>query len=254
MRFIVIRVKYIIFAVIALVLISGVLLTSRRAVTTFLSGGREIPIYSVERPDDKIALTFDCAWNDDDIDEIISVLEKYKCKATFFVTGKWAEDYSNSLNKLYRSGFEIGIHSYNHDDYTKMSREEIERDMEKCDTAVMKATGYKPVIARAPSGAYNDNVVKTIEDSGRACIQWSVDGLDYVEGASVDGICEKVISNTSDGDIILLHNGTEFTASALPEIIEKLRVGHELVNVSELIYKNNYTIDHTGRQKSGGMM
>lgn len=254
MRFIVIRVKYIIFAVLALVLISGVFLTSGRAVMTFLSGGREIPIYSVERPDDKIALTFDCAWNDDDIDEIIATLEKYNCTATFFVTGTWAEDYSNSLNKLYRSGFEIGIHSYNHDDYTKMSSQEIENDMEKCDTAVMRATGYKPVIARAPSGAYNDNVVKTIEESGRACIQWSVDGLDYVEDATTDGICEKVISKTTDGDIILLHNGTEFTADALPEIIEKLRVNHELVNVSDLIYKSNYTIDHTGRQKSGGMV
>ena len=254
MRFIVIRVKYIIFAVLALVLISGVCLTSGRAVMTFLSGGREIPIYSVERPDDKIALTFDCAWNDDDIDEIITTLKKYDCKATFFVTGKWAEDYSDSLNKLYRSGFEIGIHSYNHDDYTKMSRLEIENDMEKCDTAVMRATGYKPVIARAPSGAYNDNVVKTIEDSGRACIQWSVDGLDYVEDCTIDGICERVVSKTVDGDIILLHNGTEFTAAALPDIIEKLRVSHELVNVSDLIYKNNYTIDHTGRQKSGGMV
>ena len=254
MRFIVVRVKYIIFAVLALALISGVFLTSGRAVMTFLSCGREIPIYSVERSDGKIALTFDCAWNDDDIDEIISVLQKYHCKATFFVTGKWAEDYSSSLNKLYRSGFEIGIHSYNHDDYTKMSREEIEKDMEKCDTAIMKVTGNKPMIARAPSGAYNDNVVKTIEDSGRACIQWSVDGLDYVEDASIDGICERVISKTSDGDIILLHNGTEFTAEALPEIIEKLRVGHELVTVSDLIYKSNYTIDHTGRQKSGGML
>lgn len=254
MRFIVIRLKYVIFAVLAVVLISIVCFGPGRAVTTFFTGGREIPIYSVQRPDNKIALTFDCAWNDEDIDEIISVLKKYDCKATFFVTGKWAEDYSDSLNKLYRGGFEIGIHSYNHDDYTKMSAGDIKKDMEKCDTAVMRATGYKPILARTPSGAYNDNAVKTIEESGRMCIQWSVDGLDYVEGATIDSICNRIIPETADGDIILLHNGTKLTAEALPKIIEQLKINHELVNVSDLIYKSNYTVDHTGRQKSNDMI
>lgn len=53
----------------------------------FNVNGREIPIYSVERDDNKIALTFDCAWNDDDIDSILDTLDKYNCKATFFVVG-----------------------------------------------------------------------------------------------------------------------------------------------------------------------
>ena len=66
----------------------------------FNVNGREIPIYSVERDDNKIALTFDCAWNDDDIDSILDTLDKYNCKATFFVVGDWAEKYSESLKKI----------------------------------------------------------------------------------------------------------------------------------------------------------
>ena len=66
----------------------------------FNVNGREIPIYSVERCDNKIALTFDCAWNDDDIDSILDTLDKYNCKATFFVVGDWAEKYSESLRKF----------------------------------------------------------------------------------------------------------------------------------------------------------
>ena len=180
MRFIVVKVKYIVFAILAVVLITAVCLTSGRSVMTFHVGDREIPVYCVERDDNKIALTFDCAWNDDDIDDIIQTLIKYDCKATFFVTGKWAEDYSASLNKLHRSGFEIGIHSYNHDDYTKMSSEQILADMEKCDNPVLKATGIKPLLARVPSGAYDNNSVYTIEKSDynktieakRRCHRW----------------------------------------------------------------------------------
>lgn len=247
MRFFVLNKKQLIFVV--LIIVAGVILTltSGRAVMTFLVGEREIPIYSVERPDNKIALTFDCAWNDEDIDEIVSILKRNECTATFFVTGKWAENYPDSVNKLYRSGFEIGIHSYNHDDYTKMSSDEIIADMEKCDGVIQRITGEKPHVARVPSGEYNNTSVRTIENSGRACIQWSVDGLDYIK-TTKDEIYKRVVPKTKAGDIILLHNGTELTASVLPDIIKSLKSNYELVNVSDLIYEENYTIDHTGRQ------
>ena len=248
MRFIVIKFKYLAFAIIAVIAVTLLCVYSGQAVMTFLVGDREIPIYSVERDDAKLALTFDCAWNDDDIDSIIKTLKDSGVTATFFVTGKWAEDYSDSLNKISRSGFEIGIHSYNHDDYTKMSENEIMLDMEKCDKAVMRATGIKPQLARVPSGAYNNTAVRTIERSGRACIQWSLDGLDYVE-TTPEQIYNRIVPSAKSGDIILLHNGTKHTAKVLPKIIEQLKSGYELVNVSDLIYSKDYTIDHTGRQK-----
>ncbi len=248
MRFFVFNKKQLLFALAAAAVIAAVCITSGRSVMTFLVGSREIPIYSVERPDNKIALTFDCAWNDDDIDEIITVLKEKGCGATFFVTGKWAEDYSGSLNKLYRAGFELGTHSYNHDDYTKMSADEIIADIEKTERAVTKATGFTPRLMRAPSGAYNDNVVRTVEDSGRTYIQWSVDGIDYPEGTAAEDIYDRVVSQTKAGDIILLHNGTEHTAEVLPQILEALTSEYELVTVSELIYTENYTIDRAGRQ------
>lgn len=247
MRFIVLNKKQIIFFLLIIAAAVTLSLTSGRAVMTFLVGEREIPIYSVERPDNKIALTFDCAWNDDDIGEIVSILKQNECTATFFVTGKWAEDYPDSLNKLYRSGFEIGIHSYNHDDYTKMSSEEILADMEKCDSIIKRVTGEKPYLARVPSGSYNNTAVRTVENSGRACIQWSVDGLDYIETTTTE-IYNRIVPQTQAGDIILLHNGTKLTAKVLPDIIKGLKANYELVNVSDLIYKENYTIDHAGRQ------
>ena len=247
MRFIVLNKKQIIFWSVIVIAVILFILTSGRAVMTFLVGERQIPVYSVERVDNRIALTFDSAWNDEDIDRIISTLKDNQCSATFFVTGKWAEDYPDSLNKLHRSGFEIGIHSYNHDDYTKMSAQEILEDIEKCEKIIMRTIGEKPCLVRTPSGAYNNLSVSTIENSGRFWIQWSVDGLDYIDTTETE-IINRVVAETKAGDIILLHNGTEFTAKVLPDIIKGLKTNYDLVNVSDLIYKENYTIDHTGRQ------
>lgn len=247
MRFFVINKKQLLFGILATVVIAAVCIGSGNAVMTFLVGGREIPIYSVERNDNRVALTFDCAWSDDDVDDIIKILKSHECGATFFVTGKWAEQYQGTVNKLYREGFEIGSHSYNHDDYTKMSAGEIESDMEKCDKAITKATGYKPILCRAPSGAYNDTVVRTVEGSGRYCIQWSVDGIDYIE-TTPEEIYSRIVEKTQAGDIILLHCGTEHTAEALVYILDTLSEKYEIVSVSELIYKDNYVIDGNGRQ------
>lgn len=247
MRFFVLNKKQLFFCMITIVAVVGIVLSSGRAITTFLTDGRDIPIYSVENDENKIALTFDCAWNDYDIDSIIKTLKDNNVTATFYVTGKWAEDYSDSLNKLARNGFEIGMHSYNHGDYTKMGRDAILEDMRKCEEAIVKVTGVAPKTVRVPSGSYNDRAVRTIENSGRWCVQWSVDGLDYID-TTPDEIYSRVIENTNSGDIILLHNGTDHTKDVLPRLIKDLKGRYTFSDVSGLIYTENFTLDHTGRQ------
>ena len=64
MNFYVIKLKHIIIALLIFAVIPIIWFTTSRAVSVFNVNGREIPIYSVERDDNKIALTFDCAWND----------------------------------------------------------------------------------------------------------------------------------------------------------------------------------------------
>lgn len=53
-----------------------------------------------------------------------------------------------------------------------------------------------------------------------------------------------------NGSIILFHNGAKDTPKTLPVILEGLKAkGFEIVPISEIIYKDNYTIDSEGRQK-----
>ena len=60
----------------------------------------------------------------------------------------------------------------------------------------------------------------------------------------------RVTSKVQNGSIVLFHNGVENTPEALDKILEKLRKdGYEFVTVSELIYWDDYEIDHSGKQK-----
>lgn len=75
----------------------------------------------------------------------------------------------------------------------------------------------------------------------------SLDWKDY----GVESIIKTVTEHKSlgNGAIILMHNGAKYTAEALPTIIEKLQAdGYEIVPISQLIYKDNYHLDVTGRQ------
>ena len=120
--------------------------------------------------------------------------------------------------------------------------------MDNCDKKIKDITGQEEVLFRAPYGEYNNLLVQTCKDTGRFCIQWDVDSLDW-KGLTSDMIVERVCRKVKNGSVILLHNGAENTAKALPELLCNLKnEGYEFVTVSDLIYKDNYIIDQTGMQ------
>ena len=247
MNFLVVKMRHIIIALLILAAIPVVWIAATKTADVFNVNGKEITIYSVERSDNKIAITFDCAWNDEDIDSILDTLDKYKCKATFFVVGDWVRKYPQSLKKISDRGHEIGNHSYNHADYTKLSTEEIKADIKKADECIKNICGEAPLYMRMPSGAYNDNAVISAESCGKICVQWSVDSLDYKENATEDSILSRLVK-TKEGDILLMHNGTKLTSKLLPKIIKGLKKNYEFVSLDELIYREGFEVDASGRQ------
>ncbi len=58
-----------------------------------------------------------------------------------------------------------------------------------------------------------------------------------------------MLSKVKNGSIILLHNGAKNTPEALKTLLPALKEkGFECVTVSELIYRENYRIDNSGKQ------
>ena len=209
---------------------------------------KKLPIYSVKRDDKKIALSFDAAWGADLTDSILSILEKHNVKTTFFVVGKWAEQYPDKVKALSDAGHEVENHSYGHPHMTNMSKEDMINELERCNAKIEEITGKHPTLLRPPYGDYNNAVIEAAEQCSMHTIQWSVDSLDW-KGISADDIVKRVVPKVTNGSIVLFHNAGEHTPEALPAILESLiSEGYEIVPVSELLYTENYTVDPTGKQ------
>lgn len=209
---------------------------------------RKIPIYCVDTNEKKIAITFDCAWEDFDTDSILSVLKKYDAKATFFVTGDYVRRCSASVKKFYEAGHDIGNHSDNHPHPNNLTEKKLKEDTKKCSEEIKKLGIEEKKLYRSPYGEYNNKTVSTIEEMGYFFIQWDTDSLDYTK-ISTEEIVKRVSGKAKEGSVVLFHTGVQNTSSALDKILEKFsKEGYSFVTVDELIYKENYKTDAAGKQ------
>ena len=209
---------------------------------------RVLPIYSVQRDDRVVSLTFDAAWGNEDTQQLIDILDKYGIHTTFFVVGDWVDKYPESVKALSDAGNEVMNHSSSHAHFSQLSDEQIVSDITGCNEKIAAVTGVTPTLFRCPYGEYDDHVISAIRGMGMTPVQWNVDSLDW-KGISADEIQGRVLKNITPGSIVLFHNAADNTPQALPGIIEALLAdGYTIVPVSQILLSGEYTIDHTGKQ------
>ena len=236
------------FRGVALLLCAAVItcgfLVSPPAQTAAVSGQK--PVYSVEREDSVIALSFDASWGAEHTDDILATLRQYNVKTTFFLVNLWMDEYPDKVRAIDADGHEIGLHSATHPHFTTLSEAEIISELEKNQSTVKELTGKESAIFRPPYGDYNDAVINTVSALGLTAVQWSVDSLDW-KGLSAEEISGRVLNGVSPGAIVLLHNNGDHTAEALntflPALLEK---GYRIVPVGELLFKGDSYVDANG--------
>lgn len=209
---------------------------------------RKLPIYSVDTSEKKIAISFDCAWGNEHTRPILDILDQYDVKTTFFMAQFWAEKFPDDVLEIYNRGHEIGNHSSTHPNMTELSTEDMAKELQGAGDAIEKITGVKPTVFRPPFGAYNNSLIETCEADGYHVIQWSVDSLDW-KNITAEQIVDRVTRNVKPGSIVLFHNNAEHVEDYLPAILDRLKSeGYKIVPVGQLIMKENYHIDHAGKQ------
>lgn len=234
-----------------IIFIFGFLLGNRYGNVIPVLNQKVVPIYKVVRDDNKVSLTLDGTWGADYTDEILTILRENDVKTTFFFAGYWLKKYPEIVKKIAAEGHEIENHSFTHPHFNTLSREQIEDELESTSDLIEELIGKRPRFFRPPFGEYNNRVINTINDMGYQVIQWSIDSHDWME-PGVDYIVNRIMSNSSSGDIILMHNNAPDTAEALRKVIPQLKdKGLEIVPLSELVYKDSYYIESfSGRQIS----
>ena len=202
-------------------------------------------ILNYTKSDKMVAFTFDDGPSYNTI-KIVNTLVKYDSKATFFLVGNQVEKYAKTMDVLVKNGMDIGNHTYSHKELTKLRDKEILKEIDLTNEVIYNKTGIKPMFLRPSYGAMNKRIKKL---STMPIIVWNIDTLDWKYHNS-NKIKDKILKYVSDGDIILMHNGTEHTADSLDMIIKNIKnKGFNVVRVSDIIYKEDYVIDVNGVQK-----
>lgn len=209
---------------------------------------RELPVYSVDRNDDTIAISFDASWGGDNTLKLLDILDQYNVKATFFLVGIWVDKYPELVKEIAARGHEVENHSSKHPYMTKLTAEQMRTELANCSAKIQALTGKKPTLFRPPYGDYNNQVVTVTRSEGYECVQWSVDSQDW-KNRGVDDLVKRATANVRSGDIVLFHNDSDYIVQALPIVLEHYRQqGLKLVPVGELLLQGPYTLDVQGKQ------
>lgn len=188
----------------------------------------------------QVAITFDDGPDKKYTRQILDILKDNNIKATFFCVGVNIIKNPNVLKNIAEEGHVIGNHSWSHKVLTKLSKEDILKEIVRTEKQIEELTGGYTPIFRPPYGSCNNEMIELAGARGYKCVNWSVDTKDW-SGIPTDSIMKKVRKELGPGGIILLHcsgegSAMEGTIKVLPEIIGYVRsMGYEFVTVPEML-------------------
>ena len=179
-----------------------------------------------------VALTFDAGSDAGSTGEILDVLRRENVRATFSVTGLWAEENRDLLLAITAAGHQIINHSYDHASFTgastgaaALTAEQRALELSRTEVTVyhLSQRSTRPYF-RPPYGDVDASVERDAAAAGYGTIVlWTVDTLGW-DQASEDAIVERVLAKAEPGAIYVMHAGSESQdAAALPRIIDGLR-------------------------------
>lgn len=189
----------------------------------------------------KIALTFDDGPHEKYTAQILTILERYGAKATFFVVGSNAAAYPELLQRAHAAGCEIGNHTMEHVALGQIEMQRLQHQVLRCEQIIEEICDQRPVWFRPPQGYCTAQISSLADALDYRVALWRIDTEDW-KHRSTEAICQTVLSQIQSGDIVLLHDfigGESHTVQAVERLVPALQQrGFVLVTLSELVGTN----------------
>lgn len=179
-----------------------------------------------------VALTFDDGPNSKYTKPLLDGLKKRGIRASFFLVGECIDGKEDLVKQMAADGHLIGVHCLTHKDLTKEKLSDAKKEL--CDTRekIQEVTGLTPEYVRPPYGSWNAKLEEAVD---MIPVFWDVDSIDW-RLKDTEKVTEKVLKDTEDGDIILMHDEFKTSVEAALRIIDNLTAkGYTFVTVDELM-------------------
>lgn len=152
------------------------------------------------------AITFDDGPDPEMTPQILDILDRYQARAMFFVVGDRAAKNPDLIKLILARGHKIGAHSQHHRHAWLTPPLATWREWEKCAAALEQLTGEPIACIRPPWGTFNLAVVCWSIIRKKRIVLWNEEGHDWQARRSPEEIVSRILKNTREGSIILLHD------------------------------------------------
>jgi peptidoglycan/xylan/chitin deacetylase (PgdA/CDA1 family) len=192
-----------------------------------------------------VALTFDAGANAAGLSSILRTLADQRVRATFFLTGNFAQADPGHVQAILAAGHRVGNHSMTHPYLSRLPDNEIAGELTRAEQALMRTGADPRPLFRFPYGDRDARTIAAVNAQGYAAVRWTVDTLGW-QGTAGGGNAQRVVDRTVEalqpGEIVLMHigshpeDGSILDADALPGVITAVRArGYEFVTLGALL-------------------
>ncbi len=186
----------------------------------------------------KIYLTFDCGYENGNMESILDALKQADVKAAFFLVGNYLETEPELVKRMAEEGHIIGNHTYHHKDMSGLGEEEFKKELTDFEVKLKQITDKEcDMFYRPPQGKYSTRSLQMAKNAGYKTIFWSLAYVDWYDDnqPTKEEAFSKLLKRIHPGAIVLLHSTSKTNGEILPELLQKWKdMGYTFGSLQEL--------------------
>lgn len=191
-------------------------------------------------PEDKVIyLTFDAGYENGNVAKIADILKKHNATGAFFVLSNFIKTQPELVKRMAQDGNLICNHTSRHPDMTRVrSIEEFKAELNALEEVYKEYTGLEMAkFYRPPEGKFSEENLSFAKELGYKTVFWSLAYADWDNKCQPDPEVskKKLLDNTHNGMILLLHPTSATNAAILDSLItEWENRGYRFGDLNEL--------------------
>lgn len=189
-------------------------------------GGYYLNEKAAEAGEKVIYLTFDAGYENGNVEKILDTLKEKEACGAFFVLSHLIEANGDLVKRMHDEGHLVCNHTAHHKNMSKLSAEEIERELGELETLCRDSLGFEmSKFYRPPEGEIDEKSAGICRDLGYTAVMWSFAYADWDNNnqPSPKSALEKIKIGVHPGEILLLHPTSATNAAILGDLIDSLR-------------------------------
>jgi peptidoglycan-N-acetylglucosamine deacetylase len=214
-----------------ILLIIAYLLNDQILENVFQTSPEEV-IFCVDTREKVLSLTFEVSTGEEYIEEILDILGRHGIRATFFLIGRWVDEYPELTQKI-AAKHEVGNHSYSHPHLPELSSRELLSEFEKFRKSLENALGEAAHIPyfRPPFGELDERAISLALEEGSMVVLWSIESKDWI-ATSLEDYIDEVMQKVHPGAIMVFRTSSQETVMTLPLLIQSIwQQGYRIVSL-----------------------